>query len=184
MYINDIQLDLESEVLIYADDTTLLAFGKNPVETASILNRDLRHISDWAKLWKISFNADKSRDKIFSEKSFPYNPDLLIDGEIIKQVTVHKYLGLILSSNLDWSFHVQYVCLRVQNKLAVLRSIAGLQRRTLDLLYKIQVRSIIDNALPVYWHTLRVSEKNRFEQLQYKSAKIVTGALHLTSREK
>ena len=49
---------------------------------------------------------------------------------------------------------------------------------------KIQVRSIIDYALPVYWHTLRVAEKNRFEQLQYKSAKIVTGALHLTSKDK
>ena len=184
LYINDIQIDLESEVLIYADDTTLLAFGKNPVETALILNRDLKRISDWAKVWKISFNAEKSRDILFSEKSFSHNPNLFINDEIIKRVTVHKHLGLILSTNLDWSYHVQYVCLRVQRKLAVLRSIACLQRRTLDLLYKIQVRSVIDYALPVYWHTLRVAEQNCFEQLQYKSAKIVTGALHLTSKEK
>ena len=72
----------------------------------------------------------------------------------------------------------------MQRKLAVLRSIAWLQRRTLDLLYKIKVRSVIDYTLPVYWHTLRVEEKNRFEQFQYKSAKIVTGALHHTSKEK
>ena len=59
-----------------------------------------------------------------------------------------------------------------------------MQRRTLDLLYKIQVRSVIDYALPVYGHTLWVVEKNWFEQLQSKSAKIVTGALHHTSKEK
>ena len=42
----------------------------------------------------------------------------------------------------------------------------------------------MDYALPVFWHTLRVAEKDCFEQLQYKSAKIVTGALHITSKEK
>ena len=65
-----------------------------------------------------------------------------------------------------------------------MRTISCLQRCTLDLLYKIQVRSVLDYALPVYWHTLRVSEKDRYEQIQYKLAKLVTGALHLTSKEK
>ena len=100
LYISDIHLDLESEVLIYADDTTLLAFGKNPVETALILNRDLKKISDLAKMWKISFNAEKSRDIIFSEKSFPHNPNLFIDGDIIKRVSVHKHLGSLLKFRL------------------------------------------------------------------------------------
>ena len=68
LYINDIQKDLESEVLIFADDTSLLSFGPNPTETASMLNRDLEKIALWAKVWKVSFNADKSRDMIFSEK--------------------------------------------------------------------------------------------------------------------
>ena len=42
LYINDIQKDLESDILIYEDDTLLLAFGPNPSETAAILNRDLK----------------------------------------------------------------------------------------------------------------------------------------------
>ena len=58
LYINDIQNDLESEVLIYADDTSLLSFGPNPIETAAILNRDLEKIALWAKIWKVSFNSD------------------------------------------------------------------------------------------------------------------------------
>ena len=66
----------------------------------------------------------------------------------------------------------------------MLRSIKFIQRRTLDLLYKITIRSIIDYCLPVYWHTLKVSEKNRLEQIQYKSAKLVTGALKFTSKER
>ena len=86
--------------------------------------------------------------------------------------------------NLYWSHQIHCVCLRANRKLAVLRSIKYIQRRTLDLLYKITIRSVIDYALPVYWHTLKASEQNRLEQIQYKSGKLVLGALHYTSREK
>jgi hypothetical protein len=54
----------------------------------------------------------------------------------------------------------------------------------LDLLYKRVVRSVIDYALPLYGQTLKQTELARLEQLQYRAAKVVTGALHYTSREK
>ena len=59
IFINDIQKDLESEILLFADDTTLLAVGKDPAETTCILNRDLSKIESWAKLWKVTFSAKK-----------------------------------------------------------------------------------------------------------------------------
>ena len=51
-------------------------------------------------------------------------------------------------------------------------------------MYKITVRSVIDYALPVYFKTLKQTEIMRLEQIQYRAAKLVTGALHLTSKEK
>ena len=44
IFINDIQKELESEILLFAEDTTLLAVGKDPAETTSILNHDLSKI--------------------------------------------------------------------------------------------------------------------------------------------
>ena len=41
IYINDIENNLESEILIFADDTTLIAHGSNPCVTVAQLNRDL-----------------------------------------------------------------------------------------------------------------------------------------------
>jgi hypothetical protein len=40
IYINDIVHDIESEIMIFADDTTLLASGSDPAETSAQLNRD------------------------------------------------------------------------------------------------------------------------------------------------
>ena len=54
----------------------------------------------------------------------------------------------------------------------------------MDLLYKITVRSVIDYALPVYFKTLKQTEMSRLENIQYRAAKIVTGAFHYSSKEK
>ena len=49
------------------------------------------------------------------------------------------------------------------------------------MLYKVTVRSVIDFVLPVYYHSLKMSDKNKLEQVQYKGAKLATGALHGSS---
>ena len=99
-------------------------------------------------------------------------------------VDKHKHLGVYLQSNLDWSNQINETCLRANRKLSVLRNIRFLKRKTLDLLYKVIVRSIIDYALPLYANTLKVTELARLERIQYKASKIVTGALHFTNKEK
>ena len=56
--------------------------------------------------------------------------------------------------------------------MAVLRSVKQLKRSTLDLQYKLTVRSIIDYCMPVYFGNWRVTEINRLEQIQYRAAKL------------
>ena len=47
IYMNDITQDIESDILIFADDTSLFCKGADPSETARILNSDLEKISIW-----------------------------------------------------------------------------------------------------------------------------------------
>ena len=184
IFINDIITNLESEITIFADDTTLLATGKDPNLTTQQLNRDLVKISDWASRWKVLFNAKKSKDLIFSKKYLHNSPPTLLDGAVINRVHSQRHLGLILSSTLDWSMQVNDICLKANRKLAVLKSVKLLSRQTLDQLYKITVRSVIDYALPVYFHNLKQTDMVRLSRIQYNAAKIVTGAMHHSSAEK
>ena len=80
--------------------------------------------------------------------------------------------------------HLNETCLKANRKLAILRSVKLLSRQTLDLLYKLTVRSVIDYALPVYYKSLKVTQLARLDNLQYKAGKIVTGAYHFTSKDK
>ena len=68
IYTYDIVDDIESDILVFADDTSLMAVGNDPAETAEQLNRDLVKISAWAEKWKVIFNDKKSKDIIFSKK--------------------------------------------------------------------------------------------------------------------
>ena len=60
IYMNDIIDDIESDILIFADDTSLFATGTDPAETSAQLNRDLVKISHWAEKWKVKLYSDKS----------------------------------------------------------------------------------------------------------------------------
>ena len=134
--------------------------------------------------WKVSFNPKKTNDIIFSKKVLNNSPPVVFNTCIIDRVNVHKHLGLFLTSSLDWNVQVNEICLKANRKLAVLRSVKILSRQTLDLLYKLTVRSVLDYALPVYYKSLKQTELSRLENIQYRAAKIVTGALHFTNREK
>ena len=57
--------DIESQILLFADDTCCLVSGRDPAETSQILNRDLDRLNKWAEEWKVIFNPSKSKDIIF-----------------------------------------------------------------------------------------------------------------------
>ena len=123
IFINDIFDDLESEILVFADDTTLLTSGKDPAQTSAILNRDLDKISEWANKWQVTFNAKKSKDMIFSRKVLNNSPPLKFNGICIERVHKHRHLGVFLTPDLDWSIQTHDSCLKANRKLSVLRSV-------------------------------------------------------------
>ena len=98
IYMNDIQ----SDILIFADDTSLFVSGSDPAETSVILNKDLQKISSWAEQWKVKFNTSKTKSMIFSNKLLNNSPPLIFNDCYIELVNEHKHLGLYLSSSLDW----------------------------------------------------------------------------------
>ena len=59
VYINDIVIDINSYIRLFADDTTLYIIVDTPAQAAFTLNQDLVKISSWADKWLVSFNPKK-----------------------------------------------------------------------------------------------------------------------------
>ena len=185
LYINSISEGLESEVLLFADDSSLIVSGDSPSDMAEVLNRDLTKISNWASNWKITFNPKKTKTMFFIQpQSKRVNSVNIYHNDVpVKEVFEHKHLGVILTPTLDWSRHIHEICTKAYWKLSVLRRISQLKRKTLNLMYKLTVRSVIEYALIVIGNNIKVVDLNKLNRIQYTAAKIVTGALHLSSRQ-
>ena len=98
IYINDISDGLESNVKMFADDTSIFSVVFDASSTATTLNNDLLKIQQWAYQWKMSFNPDPSKqahEVIFSEKhSKPNHPYLFFNQQQVLKVSNQKHLGI------------------------------------------------------------------------------------------
>ena len=61
IYINDLSDNLESNVKLFADNTSMFSVVRDPINTSQKLNNDLHKVGLWAYKWKMSFNSDPSK---------------------------------------------------------------------------------------------------------------------------
>ena len=121
IYMNDIaKVTDKFYFTIYADDTTLIA----PICTFSInnksdyatisrtINSELKLITDWLALNKLSLNAKKTKMMVFhypQKKISDMRLALFINRTKIEQVKEFCFLGVVFDECLTWKPHVQKI---------------------------------------------------------------------------
>ena len=60
VFINDIVNEIQSNIKLFADDTSLYIIVDDPINSALTLNRDLEKIHSWSVKWLVTFNAKKT----------------------------------------------------------------------------------------------------------------------------
>ena len=71
IFINDIPEGIQSNLKIFADDTSIFSVMKDRISASVTLNKDMYLISKWAYSGKMSFNPDLSKqgtEIVFSKK--------------------------------------------------------------------------------------------------------------------
>ena len=61
IYINDLSSNLQCNPKFFADDTSLFSTVNVPERTANNLNNNLKEMNKWTYQWKMSFNADPTK---------------------------------------------------------------------------------------------------------------------------
>ena len=112
--------------IMYADDTTLsYSFKMNRstvianIETE--VNVELKQISTWLKLNKLSLNVQKTKFMLFHmpNKNILI-PKLSIDGCEIERVSEFNFLGITTHENLKWSPHTSKIAIKISKTIGVL----------------------------------------------------------------
>ena len=77
VYINDLVLNLECDVHIFADDTSLLDCFDDSAESNGKMCRDLEKNERWSVLWKVTLKGNKTRYMIITRKNNYLNYPLI-----------------------------------------------------------------------------------------------------------
>ena len=156
IYIDDIsQVNLSpgSKLVLYADDI-LLYRPISSVDDYRALQDDIDMLSSWTMLNAMTFNTTKCKTMIISRKRNQCLPPvpLTLNGTILEVVLTFKYLGVLLSSDLSWTHHIQGVCSKARKILGLLyrRYYQYSDSRTLCQLYLSLVRPHLDYATQVW----------------------------------
>ena len=105
LYINDIGNNCSSTLRLFADDTILYSVIESTSDSEHLLS-DLYTIELWSQKWLMQFNPSKCFVMMITRKREPVIYDYKLMGHTLQSVSQHPYLGVELSSTLDWSHHI------------------------------------------------------------------------------
>jgi hypothetical protein len=103
------------------------------------------------------------------------HPQLLLNGEPIKRVPIHKHLGLNISQDLTWRNHIEDISDKANRRLGILRRLKyKLDRLSLERIYLGFIRPILEYG-DIVWDTPG-EILDSLEKIQLNAARVITGA--------
>jgi hypothetical protein len=185
IFINDITINIESDIHLFADDTSLMDIIDNHLLSYSKLNRDLTRLSNWSKKWLVTFNATKTVFLQVSRKHRPSpKPCLLLNGQVIKEVTTHKHLGLTFNNTLTWTDHIGNLVTKASRCVGLLKRLSrDVPRQRIEILYKSMIRPLLEYADVIYDGSSDI-DLDRLENTQRQAALTCSAAYKHTSHHK
>ena len=161
---------LFSKVFLFADDTKCFQHIRTTSDS-SLLQNDVNYLSNWSLTSHLSFHPSKSCHLSFNQK---FLTSYTINGSTIPSLPEHKDLGVLISNNLEWGPHLDYILTKAYKTL-------GLIRRTFSQsvsssvkvkLYIALVRSQLLYCSPI-WCPHLMKDIHKFEQLQRRATKYI-----------
>ena len=171
VYANEISLlQLDLDVVQYADDTVLMASGRDLDELTNKVNNALKKISDWCSFNKLALNIGKTKYIFFSPSACPENLVLSVNGTPLDRVSEYKYLGVTIDEKLKYQKHISTVIAKLSRLCGITYKLGKFF--TYDVarsFYFAMVQSVISYNI-VFWGA---SSKTLVDALQRKQNVIV-----------
>ena len=178
IYINDLTHVIRySKIRLFADDTCLFIEVNDRALTAKQIESDLTSIGIWAKKWRVSFSAQKTKSLTISNKrDAHHNPSIKFMGSDIEEVCEHKYLGLIFSNNLKWNAHIDSICMKARKRLSIVQPLKfKIDRKSLETIYFSFILPVMEYAY-VVWGGSCDTQLAKIEKIHVDAMRLVTGA--------
>ena len=150
LYINDINVGISSFLRLFADYCVLYRIIESDRDQ-NCLQSDLSLIFAWSQSWQMQFNVNKCVTLRCDRSSQPSSFTYFLDSVPLSCVTKHTYLGVLLTSSMSFSPHINNIVAKASKMLNFIRR--NLSKCTKDVkstAYLSLVRPILEYSSPVW----------------------------------
>jgi len=184
IYINDLpNTSTILNFIIFADDTNVFHSHKSLDELYQIINHEITYVVDWFRINKLSLNINKTNFILFRShrKLIPeISIQLLIDGNIIPQVSTTKFLGIHIDQHLNWSEHIKIISMKIAKNTGILNRLASYvpQQVLLNLYYSLIYPYLAYGN--IVWASNYMHRLHKINILQKRAVRIIARVLPST----
>lgn len=180
LFINDLPLfTSETDVDIYADDTTLHSANKNIALLRSQLQNGASGFIDWCLSNDMYVNIPKTVYMTLGSRqnlSRIEQIELFLENEIIQNVKQQKLLGVIIDNTLSWDKQVDSVCINISRRISLLKLLSKyIDIPNMKLYYNSYILPIIDYGCLIWGRCTKINIL-RILKLQKRAARIILKA--------
>ena len=176
IYVNDLaSVSKYAATILFADDTNVIYTGKNHEDVRMQIHRDLKDISDWFRSNKLALNESKTNYIMFNLKNKrpPENFTIKLNEVELERVKNTKFLGVLISENLKWNDHINYISSKVSRATGILARLKHyLPKSALFNIYNSLCLSHLSYAITV-WGSSPKSAMDRLVKVHKKGIRHV-----------
>ena len=176
IFINDTtKCSNQFKYILYADDCTLSTCvpGDNVMDSAELINSELKCLDRWLKSNKISIDADKTMYMLFSYDKNLNFPDISVANNTINETSVTKFLGIHLDNNLNFVNHITEISMKIAKLIGLLYKLNRfLPEIILKTLYTSHIHPYLSYGIEA-WHGTYQNNTSKIFVLQKKAIRAI-----------
>ena len=137
------------------------------------LQSDLNVISAWSQSWQMQFNVKKCVT-LRCDKSLHSSFTYYLNGKPLNCVTDHSYLGVLLSSSMSFSPHINNIVVKASKMLNFIRrNLSKCSKEVKSTAYLSLVHPILEYSSSV-WDPYLLTDIQSIEKVQRRAARWVS----------
>lgn len=152
LYINDLPLNVDQPMTLFADDSTITITCKNKDTYEQDINNSLTSLIIWLERNNLKINLDKTHVMYFKQRTNTTN-DIIIQykNQTVNEVDSTKFLGINIDKQLNWKVHIQNLSKRLSTtSYALYKLTSEVNTQTLLTAYHGLVASILRYGI-IFW---------------------------------
>ena len=168
IFCNDIHYNIEySNLILFADDTTIYASHRNSTYLNYILQHDFNSLQQWFTANKLTLNLMKTVTMNFWPEQMDNPIKILTTEEPLPSVISTKFLGVTIDNKLTWTYHTDNLIRKLSaNKILLSKAKYLMNPEAKRLIYFAHIHSHLTYANTVWSINISKKQKTLIEKIQ------------------